>query len=122
MFEICVSHTFPAAHLLREYPGKCAKVHGHNYRVEVTVRGPRLDALGLLMDFTDLKKALRALCERFDHEMLNDIPPFDTVNPSAENIARFFHDELSHGFPAVAEIAEVKVWETDTAWAAYRPE
>jgi 6-pyruvoyltetrahydropterin/6-carboxytetrahydropterin synthase len=121
MFEICVSHTFPAAHFLREHPGKCAKLHGHNYRVEVTVGSPTLDRIGLVMDFADMKRALRTLCEKLDHELLNEIPPFDTLNPSAENIALFFYQQLNAVAAQPARITEVKVWESDTAWAAYRP-
>jgi len=127
MFELRVEHSFPAGHALRGHPGKCANPHGHNYRVQIAVAGPRLDSIGLLMDFADLKRALREVCERMDHAYLNDLPAFETVNPSAENVAKYIYDEVSlllaeplgkAGF----RLIEAVVQETDTAWAMYRPE
>jgi 6-pyruvoyltetrahydropterin/6-carboxytetrahydropterin synthase len=124
MFEVSVEETFAAGHALRGYRGKCENVHGHNYRVRITVAGEQLDAAGLLVDFSELKRVLRAAIERLDHQFLNDVPPFDVVNPSAENMARYFHDELARELPVAsngAQIAEVRIWETDTATATYRP-
>ncbi len=120
MFEICVEHTFAAGHALRNYRGKCENVHGHNYRVEVAVAGEELDDNGLLYDFSELKRRLRATSEYLDHQFINDLKPFDRINPSAENIAKFFYDELKSGLQPAA-IAFVRVWETDTSWAVYRP-
>lgn len=120
MFEICVQHTFAAGHALRNYRGKCENVHGHNYRVEVCMAGDELDEIGLLYDFSELKKRLRATSEYFDHQFINDLKPFDHINPSAENIAKFFYEELRKELGPVP-IAYVKVWETDTACAVYRP-
>jgi 6-pyruvoyltetrahydropterin/6-carboxytetrahydropterin synthase len=123
MFEIRVVHNFPAGHFLRNYVGKCANPHGHNYRVEVAVSAPSLDDRGLLTDFAELKHQLRAICERLDHQMLNDIAPFDVRNPSAENIALYFYEELSAALSPErgAAVSEVRVWETDTACAVFRP-
>ncbi len=120
MFEICVEHTFAAAHALRNYHGKCENVHGHNYRVQVGMEGPQLDETGLLFDFAALKNQLRATSAYLDHQFLNELKPFDEVNPSAENIARFICQELQKELPA-ASIAYVRVWETDTSYAVYRP-
>ncbi|MFB3778059.1 MAG: 6-carboxytetrahydropterin synthase QueD [Bryobacteraceae bacterium] len=122
MFEISVEETFAAGHSLRNYHGKCEKVHGHNYRVQVTLEGDALNEAGLLMDFVELKRLLHAAVERLDHEFLNDIPPFDVLNPSAENMAKYFHDEVSKGLndPAI-RVSAVKLWETDTSTATYRP-
>ncbi len=120
MFEICVEHTFAAGHALRNYHGKCENVHGHNYRVQVAIEGPELDENGLLHDFADLKKRLRATSEYLDHQFINDLKPFDLVNPSAENIARFICEEVQKGL-SNAQISFVKVWETDTSSATYRP-
>lgn len=125
MFEVSVEETFAAGHALRGYHGKCENVHGHNYRVRVLVAGEALDAAGLLVDFVDLKQILRAIIERLDHRFLNDVPPFDELNPSAENMAQYFHQEMSRGLAGAARanavrIAEVKIWETDTATATYR--
>jgi 6-pyruvoyltetrahydropterin/6-carboxytetrahydropterin synthase len=121
MFEISVEETFAAGHALRGYHGKCEKVHGHNYRVQVTIEGETLDSAGLLVDFVDLKRLLHAVIDRLDHEFLNDVPPFDRLNPTAENMAKYFHDEIGKdlGQPRV-RVAGVKVWETDTSIATYR--
>lgn len=120
MFEICVEHTFAAAHALRNYYGKCENVHGHNYRVQVGMEGPKLDETGLLFDFAVLKKQLRTTSAYLDHQFLNELKPFDEVNPSAENIARFICEEMQKELLA-GSIAYVRVWETDTSYAVYRP-
>jgi 6-pyruvoyltetrahydropterin/6-carboxytetrahydropterin synthase len=120
MFEICVEHTFAAGHALRNYYGKCENVHGHNYRVQVAMEGADVDENGLLYDFSDLKKRLRSTTDYLDHQFINDLKPFDVINPSAENIARFICEEMQKGLQA-AVIAYVKVWETDTSFAVYRP-
>lgn len=126
MFELRVEHSFPAGHALREYVGRCANVHGHNYRVQLAVEGPQLNKIGLLTDFSDLKKALRAVCEGLDHQFLNDLPAFAERNPSAENLALYFYEQLSESLRSQLEenqvrIKEIVVQETDTAWAVYRP-
>ena len=125
MFEIAVEKTFAAGHALRNYKGKCENVHGHNYKVRVTIEGERLAANGLLVDFVDLKKHLMEIIDRLDHQFLNDIEPFTVLNPSAENMAKYFYDELSgklgpNGQEATLRLAEVRIWETDTSIAAYR--
>ncbi len=126
MFEVCVEQTFAAGHALREYKGKCENVHGHNYRVQVTVRGERLNRIGLLVDFVDLKRSVREVVDRLDHQFLNEFPPFDVLNPSAENMAKYFYDEVLKNLTAAGavesvEISEVRLWETDTSIAVYRP-
>lgn len=123
MFEVTIEQTFAAGHALRNYRGKCENVHGHNYRCQVTVEGAGLDQTGLLMDFVALKKALQSVVDRLDHQWLNDYPPFDVLNPSAENIAKYIYDEISKGIGAQPEvrIGAVKLWETDTSSATYRP-
>jgi 6-pyruvoyltetrahydropterin/6-carboxytetrahydropterin synthase len=124
MFEVSVEETFSSGHALRGYKGKCENPHGHNYRVQVTLEGPQLDHIGLLVDFTHLKEAIRTVVKRIDHQFLNDLEPFTTVNPSAENMAKYFYDELSgklKDLPAGARIRDVVVWETDTSMAKYHP-
>jgi 6-pyruvoyltetrahydropterin/6-carboxytetrahydropterin synthase len=123
MFEVSVEEVFPAGHSLRNYHGKCENVHGHNYRVCVTVQGSDLDENGLLVDFAVVKKLVRAVKDRLDHQYLNDLTPFDKINPSAENIARYFYDEVASGLdvPNGAKVSEVKLWETDVTYAIYRP-
>jgi 6-pyruvoyltetrahydropterin/6-carboxytetrahydropterin synthase len=124
MFEVSVEQTFAAGHALRNYKGSCENVHGHNFRVRVTIEGERLDDTGLLVDFIDVKKSMGDVIARLDHVFLNDIPPFDVKNPSAENIAEYFHQELSRQLavnPVPVRLREVRVWETDIQSAAYRP-
>jgi len=123
MFEVSVEETFAAGHALRNYKGKCENPHGHNYRVRVTFQGPQLDAAGLLVDFVAVKKLMMTVVDRLDHQFLNDIAPFSVLNPSAENMAKYFYDEIVNGLGQATSVAleEVRVWETDTASAAYRP-
>jgi 6-pyruvoyltetrahydropterin/6-carboxytetrahydropterin synthase len=122
MFEVQVEYSFAAGHALRGYKGKCENVHGHNYKVQLVVAGEQLDATGMLMDFVEVKKTIKGLVERLDHRFLNDVPPFDVLNPSAENIAKYFSDELE---PSVKnrglQVHAVTIWETDTTAATYRP-
>jgi 6-pyruvoyltetrahydropterin/6-carboxytetrahydropterin synthase len=125
MFEVMVEQTFAAGHALRGYKGKCENVHGHNYRVRVTVEGERLNSIGLLVDFVEVKRLVRDVVDYLDHRFINELPPFDTVNPSAENMARFFYDRVDQGLSAgsaevPARVKEVQVWETDTSIATYR--
>jgi 6-pyruvoyltetrahydropterin/6-carboxytetrahydropterin synthase len=129
MFEVNVDETFSAGHALRGYKGKCENPHGHNYKVRVTVQGPELDSIGLLFDFVHLKQILHAIIDTMDHKYLNDQAPFDYINPSAENIAKYFYDEALRKMREVAgagnqrapHIASVTVWETDVSSATYKP-
>jgi 6-pyruvoyltetrahydropterin/6-carboxytetrahydropterin synthase len=124
MFQVSVEDTFSSGHALRGYRGKCENVHGHNYRVRVTVEGPQLDSIGLLVDFTLLKQVMREIIGRLDHQFINDLEPFRTVNPSAENLAKYFYDEMQRGLnnlPPGARITDAIVWETDTSQAKYSP-
>ena len=126
MFEVTVEETFAAGHALRNYRGKCENVHGHNYKVQVTFRGPELDAVGLLVDFVAVKKLIAAVVDRLDHQFLNDLPPFDRLNPSAENIAKYFYDEananLHRATNGRVRVKNVTVFETDTTTASYSEE
>jgi 6-pyruvoyltetrahydropterin/6-carboxytetrahydropterin synthase len=126
MFEVTVEQTFAAGHALREYKGKCENVHGHNYKVQITVEGERLNRIGLLVDFVELKRVVREVVDRLDHQFINDLEPFTVINPSAENMAKYFYDEVSRkldtdngGTPT--RISQIKIWETDTSIAVYRP-
>lgn len=120
MFEVTKKAVFSAAHFLRGYNGACARLHGHNWTVEVTIRSAGLDRLGMVVDFMDLGRAVDELLEQLDHRNLNDIPPFDEVNPTSENLAAWFHQELTtrlekHGVrPHV-----VRIWELPDCSAAY---
>jgi len=111
---------FAAAHTLRDYPGSCSRMHGHNWKVEVEVSAPRLDDIGMVLDFRAIRQTTLAVIEGYDHQYLNEIPPFDTLNPTAENIAATL-------FQVVAErlnddrvrVCATTVWETDRACARY---
>ncbi|HUD98954.1 MAG TPA: 6-carboxytetrahydropterin synthase QueD [Bryobacteraceae bacterium] len=123
MFEVSVEETFSAGHALRNYKGKCENPHGHNYRIQVIFSGPELDSIGLLLDFVAVKKLMQTVVDRLDHQYLNDLAPFDVLNPSAENMAKYFYDEISEGLGRCApvKLGQVRVWETDTTSATYRP-
>ena len=132
MFRITVEDSFAAGHALRGYRGKCENVHGHNYKVRVTLEGPALGSIGLLYDFKDLKEAIQCIIRKLDHQFMNNIPPFDVVNPSAENLAKYFCEEVGRVLAArpgttdpgpnpgaPCRVQQVTVWETDTTTATY---
>lgn len=126
MFEVTVEASFSAAHHLRGYAGKCANNHGHNFRVRVTVAGEELDEVGMLIDFGLLKRWLREICERYDHASLNDIAPFDWINPTTENLARSVAVEIDELLRQQAPerrlcVSDVWIQETGTNFARYRP-
>jgi len=124
MFQVSVEETFSAGHALRGYKGKCENLHGHNYRVRVTLEGPELDETGLLADFTIVKQVIREVMGRLDHQFINDLEPFKVINPSAENVAKYFYEEVTKRLkelPQGARVTDVILWETDTSRAQYRP-
>ncbi len=127
MFEVRVETDFAAAHFLQDYNGKCENLHGHNYLVRVHVAGPELNAGGMLLDFTRLKKALRDVCGKLDHTNLNDLEYFQN-NPSAERIAMYICQELLKLLPELTQggknpaIRAVDVFETATSRARYIPD
>ena len=124
MFQVSVDETFSSGHALRGYRGKCENVHGHNYKVRVTLEGPGLDSTGLLYDFSHLKQVIRDVTSGVDHKFLNDQAPFDVINPSAENLAKYFYDEINrqmNAMPDGARVASITIWETDTTSATYTP-
>jgi 6-pyruvoyltetrahydropterin/6-carboxytetrahydropterin synthase len=123
MFEVTIEETFAAGHALRNYRGKCENVHGHNYRCQVTLEGEELDEIGLLVDFVELKRVVHGVLDRMDHQWLNEFPPFDKLNPSAENMARYIYEQVNEGVKPRegVRVGLVRLWETDTAHATYRP-
>jgi 6-pyruvoyltetrahydropterin/6-carboxytetrahydropterin synthase len=126
MFEVSVEDSFAAGHFLRNYQGKCEKPHGHNYKVRVTLAGEELDKAGLLIDFKDLREAMRQVIDRLDHQMINEVAPFTTVNPSAENLARYFYGEVHQRLERMSggrvRIKNVTVFETESTTATYSDE
>lgn len=121
-FELQVETQFSAAHHLRDYPGKCAAVHGHNYRVRVTVVADRLSDSGMVMDISELRGLCEEMVAPFDHKDLNQEPPFDTVNPTVENLARHFYSMVAPQMPPGVRLHTVEVWETEGAGASYSEE
>lgn len=124
-YELTVEDNFSSAHQLRGYMGKCENIHGHNWRVKVSVTGSRLDSIGLLVDFGALKKILKEVLSGLDHVNLNDTPPFDSINPSSENIADYIcagvQSAVSREFPDV-RVSSVTVWESRTSSCTFYPE
>ncbi len=120
MYELSVKGHFDAAHALRGYEGECRNLHGHTWDVEVTVQGPELDDIEILYDFKDLKADLMAVLEPFDHAYLNDVPPFDVLSPTAENLAREVYDALEKRVGPAVSVKEVTVWESPIARLTYR--
>lgn len=120
MFEVRLTREFSSAHFLRNYEGKCAEMHGHNWKVEVVFRSPDVSENGILIDFYDIGAVLDGLLERLDHGVINNVPPFDVLSPTSENLARWFYTELSRRMPAgVPKPYRVRVWETADASASY---
>ena len=123
MFEVTVEDSFAAGHYLRNYKGKCENPHGHNYKVRVTLAGKELDNAGLLLDFKDLREVMRYVIDRLDHQMINEIPPFTELNPSAENLAKYFYDESNERLKQATNgrvlVKDVTVFETDSTTAKY---
>jgi 6-pyruvoyltetrahydropterin/6-carboxytetrahydropterin synthase len=121
MFMVSVQAHYDSAHFLRNYKGKCERLHGHRYVVEVALAAGELNEAGIAFDFVDLKRELRGLADRLDHENLNDLAPFDAIEPSAENQAKYFFDEMKLRLPVPMNdaVLYVRVWETPTQFAQY---
>ncbi|WP_294158998.1 6-carboxytetrahydropterin synthase QueD [uncultured Selenomonas sp.] len=125
MYQLKVQGAFEAAHQIPGYPGKCARLHGHNWVVEATVQGTKLDDLGMLIDFKTVKAALHDALDRFDHRYLNELEPFSSdTKPTAENLARIIFEELApaacfeaHGSDAA--LSAVTVWESPKSSVTY---
>jgi len=122
MYTLTIDDSFASAHQLRGYKGKCENIHGHNWRVVLDVEGENLNNIGLLIDFHDLKDILKKITNYLDHKNLNEIQPFDEINPSSENIARFIHERVSEELektdPGI-KVKSVTVWESDTSRCTY---
>ena len=123
MYTVSAQAHYDAAHFLRNYEGKCQRLHGHRYVVEAAVQTAELNEAGIAFDFVDLKRELRALAELLDHFNLNDLPYFAEIETSAENQAKWFYDELKKRLPDdVAEgLVYVRIWETPNQWAQFGP-
>lgn len=120
MYELTIEASFSSAHNLRGYEGACENLHGHNWKVEVSVSAARLDSLGMVVDFRKIKTATKVVIDGLDHKYLNEVPPFNGENPTAENIARHIYNAVSAALnDGNAAVSMVRVWESDAASAAY---
>ena len=121
MYEISVKDHFSAAHSLADIGGKCEKLHGHNFRVELFLRSDKLQGDGTVMDFRKLKAILKETIEELDHTNLNDTPPFDKTNPSSENIGEYILKKVKEKLERlnISGKLRVDVWESDTSRASY---
>ena len=123
MYQISVEQDFDAAHSLRGYKGKCEALHGHRFRVVVKAKSAVLNEIGIVYDFTELKKHLGDILARFDHTCLNDVAPFDEINPSSENLAATIYEELHLKLAdAPVSLSSVEVWESPQSGVSYCPE
>lgn len=122
MYQLFVEEHFDAAHYLRNYHGKCENLHGHRFKVVARLEATKLEENGLAYDFARLKRHLREVLARFDHACLNDVPPFDRIEPSCENIAASIYGQLQPRFSgSPVTLGCVEVWESPTSGVAYRP-
>ena len=123
MHTICKDFTFAAAHAIRGHTRGCQNLHGHNYRVRVHLRAARLDDLGMVLDFADLKAMMQEILGPFDHRVINEIPPFDERNTTAELLSQYVFAEIAQRLAGQERVAvsRVEVWENDTACAVYEP-
>lgn len=116
-YKLSVTRSFSSAHCLREYKGRCENLHGHNWKIRAAFYGTELDEAGMLMDFMDIKMHLNKIINYLDHKFLNEIVPFDRVNPTAENIAALVLGRLKDIETKNAKICEVEVWESESSSA-----
>ena len=120
MFVLKIVTDFASAHSLRNYPGDCSRLHGHNWGVEVMVFSNKLDETGIAIDFREIKKQTKVVAKRLDHQYLNEIKPFDALNPTAENVAKYFFDEVGLLINNQdVKVKEVTIWETPRASVTY---
>jgi len=119
MYHLKIIDSFSAAHQLHGYAGNCEALHGHNWKVEVQVRGEKVNDIGIVIDFKDLKRLTKSVLDRFDHGMLNEQEAFQGCNPSSELIARYVYRELAPELPGGVAMDSVTVWESDNAAATY---
>jgi len=120
MYELTIQTKFSAAHQLRNYGGRCENLHGHNWKVDVYITAEKLDDVGLAVDFRVLKETTNEFLGQIEHKFLNEIPPFNEMNPSSEHIARWLYLGLSNKLnDGNVKVARIRVWESDNAAATY---
>ena len=122
MYRVAIHDYFSSAHQLKGYRGKCEGVHRHNWKVELEVAGDTLDDIGMLVDFRTIKNILKNVIDELDHRMLNEIEPFDTINPSSELLARHIYHKVRDALDAGVKLFSVTVWESENSRAVYYEE
>jgi len=121
VYTLKILTEFAAAHTLRNYPGACSRMHGHNWKVEVEVKASSLNDHGMVVDFKEIKNHTRLITEKLDHQYLNEIAPFDDINPTAENIAAYIFNQVSSSLnTTTVKVFAVTLWETDRACVRYQ--
>jgi 6-pyruvoyltetrahydropterin/6-carboxytetrahydropterin synthase len=120
-YELFITAEFSAAHNLRHYKGKCERLHGHNWRVDLRLAGRRLNKEGMLLDFVEAKRILAEVLDPLDHTYLNEVPPLDRLQPSSENLARVVAEAVAKRLPKGIRVASVTCWESARCAATYRP-
>jgi len=120
VYDLMIESQFSSAHQLRGYQGKCENMHGHNWRVQVTVSSDKLDDIGIVIDFHELKKITGEVISSLDHSFLNEVFPFTEINPSSENIAKWIYETIKKKLDQdKCNVSSVTVWENETASATY---
>ena len=123
LYNLKIVTDFASAHTLRNYPGACSRMHGHNWKVELEIVANKLNELGIAIDFKAMKKSTNEVCDRLDHQYLNDIAPFDIINPTAENIAAYLYGEIGRLINTdFVKVRAVTLWETERACVRYTEE
>lgn len=123
LYNLKIVTDFASAHTLRNYPGACSRMHGHNWKVELELVATQLDNIGIAIDFKKMKQATNDVCNRLDHHYLNDIAPFDIINPTAENIAAYLYGEIGRLLNNDhVKVRAVTLWETERACVRYSEE
>ncbi|HVS13372.1 MAG TPA: 6-carboxytetrahydropterin synthase QueD [Thermoanaerobaculia bacterium] len=122
MFSVSKEFSISAAHYIPDHPGKCRRLHGHNYRVRLVASAERLDELGMVVDFSELKRVASEILDRYDHRVLNEIEPFDTTPPTAEAISELVYREASRRLDDErVRVSRVEVWENQRSCAVFEP-
>ena len=121
MYTLTTMVEFSSAHTFVGHSGPCKKMHGHNWKVEVEITGEKLDKIGMVVDFKEIRKATDLVVDELDHEFLNNLETFSEDNPTAENIARYIFTKLSEEFSNKnVKVNSIKLWETDKSAVSYK--
>jgi 6-pyruvoyltetrahydropterin/6-carboxytetrahydropterin synthase len=119
MYKVKILKSFSSAHYLAQYKGSCEALHGHNWKVEVVVESEKLNDLGMVIDFRELKKITSLVLAELDHKCLNDLEYFKVNNPSSEIIAQYIYEKINKQLPQNCQLDKIRVWETDNSCATY---